>query len=76
MTASVEVARQAGAPGAVISRGPGEPRPARRQRAAILIVVALAAEADLAAVATVTAGSRDTFLSPAAHGISEFFTSP
>lgn len=38
MTASVEVARQAEAPDAVISRGPGEPRPARRQRAAILIV--------------------------------------
>jgi hypothetical protein len=49
--ASIEVARQAEAPGAVISRGPGPPRPARRQRDAILIVVVLAAEADLAAVA-------------------------
>jgi hypothetical protein len=76
MTASVEVARHAGAPGAVISRGPGEPRPARRQRAAILIVVALPAQADLAAVATVTADSRDAFLCPAAHGIPGFFTSP
>jgi len=75
MTASVEVARQAGAPGAVISRGPGEPRPAR-QPAAIPIVVALAAQADRAAVATVTAGPRDAFLCPAAHGISEVFTSP
>jgi len=75
MTASVEVARQAGAPGAVLSRGPGEPRPARRQRAAILIAAGLAAQADRAAVATVAADSRDAFLSPAAHGISEFFTS-
>jgi hypothetical protein len=71
----LEVARQAEAPGAVISRGPGEPRPARRQRAAILIVAGLAAQADRAAVATVTADSRGAFLSPAAHGISEFFTS-
>jgi hypothetical protein len=76
MTASVEVARQAGAPGAVISRGPGEPRPARRQRAAIPIVVALPAQADRAAVATVTADSRDAFPSAAAHGISAFVTSP
>jgi hypothetical protein len=58
MTASGEVARHAEAPGPVISRGPGEPRPARRKRAAILS----------AAVATVTAGPRDAFLSPAAHG--------
>jgi hypothetical protein len=64
------------APGAVISRGPGEPRPARRQPAAIPIVVALAAQADPAAVATVTAGSRGAFLCPAAHGISEFPASP
>jgi hypothetical protein len=76
MTASVEVARQAEAPDAVLSRGPGEPRPARRRQAAILIAVVLAAEADLAAVATVTADSRDALLWPAAHGISEFFTSP
>jgi len=60
----------------VISRGPGKPRPARRQPAAIPIVVALAAQADRAAVATVTAGPRDAFLCPAAHGISEVFTSP
>jgi len=54
MTASIEVARQAEAAGAVISRGPGQPLPPRlasRQRAAILIVVVLAAGADLAAVA-------------------------
>jgi len=76
MTASGEVARHAEAPGAVISRGPGEPRPARRQRAAILIAAGLAAEADRAAMATVTAGPRDAFLSPAAHGISEYVTSP
>ena len=75
MTASVEVARQAEASGAVLSRGPGEPRPARRQRAAILIAAGLAAQADRAAVATVTADSRDAFLSPAAPGIPEFFTS-
>jgi hypothetical protein len=47
MTASIDVARPAGAPGAVISRGPGQvpPRPARRQRDAILIVILLAAAA-------------------------------
>ena len=46
MTASIEVARQAEAPGALISRGPGQPqqpRPASRQRDAILIVIVLAA---------------------------------
>jgi hypothetical protein len=51
MTANVEVARQAEAPGAVISRGPGEPlkpRQTRRQRDAILIVTLLAAAANLA----------------------------
>jgi hypothetical protein len=48
MTANVKVARQAGAAGAVISRGPGEPLqpgPASRQRDAILIVIVLAAAA-------------------------------
>ena len=48
MTASIEVARQAEAPGALISRGPGQPqqpRPASRQRDAILIVIVLAAAA-------------------------------
>ncbi|MGO8887271.1 MAG: hypothetical protein ACLQDY_21445 [Streptosporangiaceae bacterium] len=48
MTANVEVARQAEAPGAVISRGPGEPlqpRQTRRQRDAILIMILLAAAA-------------------------------
>ena len=51
MTASIEVARQAEAPGALISRGPGaslQPRPASRQRDAILIVIMLAAAANLA----------------------------
>jgi len=51
MTANVEVAQQAEAAGAVISRGPGEPlqpRPASRQRDAILIVILLAAAANLA----------------------------
>lgn len=51
MTANVKVARQAGAAGAVISRGPGEPLqpgPASRQRDAILIVIVLAAAANLA----------------------------
>ena len=46
MTASIEVARHAEAPGALISRGPGaslQPRPASRQRDAILIVILLAA---------------------------------
>jgi hypothetical protein len=48
MTTNIEVARQAKAPGAVTSRGPGEPlqpRPASRQRDAILIVILLAAAA-------------------------------
>jgi len=51
MTASIEVARQAEAPGALISRGPGQPqqpRPASRRRDAILIVIMLAAAANLA----------------------------
>jgi hypothetical protein len=46
MTAKVEAARQPEAPGAVISRGPGEtlqPRPRSRQRDAIVIVPAAAA---------------------------------
>jgi hypothetical protein len=46
MTASIEVARHAEAPGALISRGPGaslQPRSASRQRDAILIVILLAA---------------------------------
>jgi hypothetical protein len=50
MTADIEVARQAEAPDAVISRGPDEqlqPRSASRQRKAILIVVVLAAAAKL-----------------------------
>jgi hypothetical protein len=48
MTANIEAARQPEAPGAVISRGPGEPLPprqARRQRDAILIMILLAAAA-------------------------------
>jgi hypothetical protein len=48
MTANIEAARQAEAPGAVISPGPGEalqPRQARRQRDAILIMILLAAAA-------------------------------
>jgi hypothetical protein len=48
MTANIEVARPAGAPGAVIPRGPGQPLPPRlasRQRDAILIVILLAAAA-------------------------------
>jgi hypothetical protein len=48
MTANVGFARQAAAPGAVISRGPNVPlqsRPASRQRDAILIVILLAAAA-------------------------------
>lgn len=48
MTVNVEAARRAAAPGAVISRGPGEPlqpRSASRQRDAILIVILLAAAA-------------------------------
>ena len=51
MTANIEVARQAEAAGAVFSGGPGEPlqpRPASRQRDAILMVVGLAAAANLA----------------------------
>jgi hypothetical protein len=75
MTASVEVVRQAEAPDAVISRDPGEPRPARRQRAAILIVGRAACRGRSCGRGTVTVDSRDAFLSPAAHGISEFFTS-
>jgi hypothetical protein len=48
MTATIEVARQAEAPGAVVSRGPGgppQPRWASRQRDIILIVTLLAAAA-------------------------------
>jgi len=48
MTANVEATRPAEAPGAVISRGPGEPlqpRQKSRQRDAILIVILLAAAA-------------------------------
>jgi hypothetical protein len=51
MTANVEAARQPEAPGAVISRGPAEPlqpSPTSRQRDAILIVIVLAAAANLA----------------------------
>jgi hypothetical protein len=65
MTADIEVARQAEAPGTVISRGPGQPPPPRtasRQRDAILIVILLAAAADLAPVimvAIVLAAIRD-----------------
>jgi hypothetical protein len=54
MTAHLEVARQARAPGAVISRGPSKPvqrRPASRQRAAILIVIFLPAAARSARLA-------------------------
>ncbi len=54
MTANVEVARQAGAPGAVIRRVPGgplPPRPASRQRDVILIVILLAAAARSARLA-------------------------
>src|SRR5271165_1568949 len=54
MTANVEVARHAEVPGAVIRRGPGgppQPRPASRQRAAILIVAMLTVKAELAPVA-------------------------
>jgi hypothetical protein len=46
MTANIEVARQAEAPGTMIWRAPGgppRPRPASRGRAAILIVILLAA---------------------------------
>jgi len=63
MTASIEVARQAEAPGALISRGPGaslQPRPASRQRDAILIVPAanltLQQGAIFAIVLTATSG--------------------
>jgi hypothetical protein len=48
LTAGSEVARQAEAPGTVISRGPGQPLPPRtasRQRDAILIVILLATAA-------------------------------
>jgi hypothetical protein len=48
MTANVEFARLAAAPGAVMPRGAGEPlqsRPASRQRDAILVVILLAAVA-------------------------------
>jgi hypothetical protein len=54
MTANAKVTRQAEAAGAVIWRGPGEPlqplqpRPASRQRDAILIVILLAAAKNLA----------------------------
>src|SRR5271157_5683579 len=51
MTANIEVARQAEAPGALISRGSGkplQPRPASRQHDVILIVIVLAAAANLA----------------------------
>jgi len=57
MTASIDVARPAKAPGAMISRGPGQlrpprpARPARRQRDAILIVILLAAAARSARLA-------------------------
>jgi len=56
MAANVEAARHAGAPGTVAWPGPGgplPPRPVSRQRAVILIVVALAAGTDPAAVAMV-----------------------
>ena len=58
MTANVEVVRQAEAPGAVIRRIPGgplPPRPARRQRDVILIVILLAAAARSARLAEVAA---------------------
>jgi len=54
--ANIEVARQAEAPGAVIWRVPDRPprpRPARRQRDAILIVILLAAAARSARLAEV-----------------------
>jgi hypothetical protein len=54
MTANIEGARRAEAPGAVIWRvqgGPPQPRPASRHRDAILIVVTLAGAADLVPVA-------------------------
>ena len=49
MMANVEATRPAEAPGAVISRGPGEPlqpKSAGRQRDALLIVIVLAAVAN------------------------------
>jgi hypothetical protein len=58
MTVSIEVARQAEAPGAVIRRGPGgppPPRPASRQRDVILIVILLAAAARSARLAEAAA---------------------
>jgi hypothetical protein len=54
MAASIEGARQAEAPGAVIWRvpgGPPQPRPASRHRDAILIVILLAAAARSARLA-------------------------
>ena len=54
MTVSIEGARQAEAPGAVIWRvpgGPPQPRPASRRRDAILIVILLAAAARSARLA-------------------------
>jgi hypothetical protein len=54
MTADIEVARQAEAPGAVTWRGQGgplQPRTASRQREAILVVILLAAVAKVAHVA-------------------------
>jgi len=54
--ANIEVARQAEAPGAMIWRvpdGPSRPRPASRGRAAILIVILLAAAARSARLAEV-----------------------
>jgi hypothetical protein len=54
MTAGIEVARQAEAPGAAIwpvPGGPPQPRPASRQRDAILIVILLAAAARSARLA-------------------------
>ncbi len=52
MAANIEVARQAEAPGAAISRVPGgtwQPRQANRQQEVILIVILLSAAANLAA---------------------------
>jgi hypothetical protein len=54
MAANIEVAQQTEAPGAAISRVPGgtwQPRPASRQRDAILIVILLAAAARSARLA-------------------------
>ena len=49
MAAAARSAREAAAARAVIPRGPGEPRPASRQRDAIVIMVVLAGAASLAA---------------------------